>query len=252
MIRFFISFCCFLSVVLAFSYAHAQKREKFSSAEDIAIAFYKSGRVVPNFKRWIEKRPPYKLTSPTRRPKVMEEEMLRLQTAYQQFNPSQDYLMIRTFVQLEPKENIDEEGVTSYELKMTFDKASEALYFPYEFLSERIVVMPAKLDKLMVSEINKYQYDMISEETRNSAVNMMVARLRVRKADLSRPYNIDGIEQWALTTDVVSLEVWSKQNRLLWEHSAPWYVSPHTKAINNLYDIRPSQSPSIGAIKPIQ
>ena len=227
----------------------AQKRLKFSTTEDIAIAFYKTGGIVPNFERWIKEREPYNLTPWTRREGVMAEETARLQLAYTQFKPADDFLLIRTFVKLAPQKHVNDAGEKTYTLPVTFAKAPEALYFPYDFLDERIVVMPHKMDLLMNSPIDQTQYEFINKASKNSAQNTMIVRLRSTEADTSRPYKIDGLDQWVLKAEIVSLEVWSKKGALLWEYTVPWYISPNTIRLNRLYEGRPTETPEIGAVK---
>lgn len=250
-----LAFCgVFLWVSMLAGFAaplNAQTRIKFSSTEDVAIAFYKTGKVVPNFESWIKAQPPYNATPWAKREAMMEQEKTRLQLAYKNFDPEEDFLVIRTFANLNPQENVNEEGEKTYSLSMTFREAPEALYFPYDFMEERIVVVPHKIDVIMNSDISVNQYEMITEAVRTSAKNTLIVRLKPMEADLSRPYKIDGMDQWALTAEVVSMEVWSEQERLLWEYTVPWYVSPNTQKLNSLFKERPAGSREIGAVKPL-
>lgn len=232
--------------------SYAQKRLTFSTTEEIAIAFYKTGGVVPNFERWIKQRDPYINTPWARMEGVYNQELSRLQLAYRNFKPKDDYLLIRTFVRLITEKETDDEGKDIYKLKVVFIKAPDALYFPYDFLDERIMVMPDKLDIHMENIITKQQYDYISEAIPHSAKNTMIVRLLSKKADTKRPYMIDGMQQWLFTADIASLEIWSRQKRLLWEYTADWYISPHTTKLNDLYSKGPATNPDAGAIKPLK
>lgn len=229
--------------------ANAQKRLKFSSTEDIALAFYKTGGIIPNFEHWIKERKPYNLTPWGRREKMLATEMSRLQLAYKNFTPKDDFLLIRTFVHITPEEHVNDNGEKTYSLSIVFSKAPDALYFPYNFLDQRIVLMPYKLETIMNSEINETQYNFIQETTQASHKNTMVVRLRAKEADFSKPYEIDGLEQWVFKTKIASLEIWNKQNRLLWEYTAPWYISPNLSKLNKLFDGRPSSSSERGGVK---
>ena len=230
------------------SLAFAQNILKFATSEDIAIAFYKAGNTVPNFERWIKETEPYNLTPWAGRAEMMQQEKSRLQLAYRNFDKDKDFLNIRTFVLLDPKEQTDAKGQKTYGMKMVFSEAPEALYFPYEWLGERIVVMPHKIDKLMTTSLTESQYDLITRALPSSAKNTMIVQLRATEGDVSKPYKIDGLSQWVLKAEVVALEVWSKQGSLLWEYTAPWYVSPRTKKLNNLYNDRPAAGKK-GAVK---
>ena len=240
-----------LLLICFYQPATAQNRVTFSSTEDIAIAFYKTGGSIPNFERWTKERKPYNLTPWARREAMLKNEMTRLKLAYRNFDPKGDFLTIRTFVDMDPQEQVGEDEEVTYKLPITFSEAPDALYFPYEFLGERIVLMPYSMEKVMNGEITEAQYEFITDALRHSAKNTMIVRLRANEADLSRPYKIDGLYQWVFKTDIVSLEIWSKQGRLLWEYTAPWYTSPNTVKLNNIYNDRPTESPERGAVKPL-
>lgn len=245
-------FALLLGIILTPAPSHAQqKRLKFSTTEDIALAFYKTGGKVPNFERWIKEREPYNLTPWARREAMMKQEMSRLQLAYRNFNPTKDFLIIRTFVDLNPQEHISKAGEKTYTLPINFSKAPDALYFPYDFLGERIVVMPNKIDLAMNSTISENQYKHIKESLRYSSKNTMIVRLRATEGDLSKPYMIDGIPQWVLKADIVSLEVWSSQGTLMWEQTANWYIAPETRRLNKLFNSRPPGTNEKGAVKPL-
>lgn len=231
--------------------AYAQQRLKFSSTEDIAIALYKTGKKMPNFESWIKAREPYNLTPWAGREMLLKQEKSRLQLAYRNFNPDEDFLNIRTFVTLFPEEKADAQGKKTYSLPIRFSEAPEALYFPYDFLDQRIVVMPHKIDQLMQADITEAQFNTIKDAIRVSSKNTMIVQLRATEGDLSKPYMIDGLPQWVLKTEIVSLEVWSQQGRLLWEYTAPWYLSPNTKHLNSLFEKRPVGSTEKGSVKPL-
>ena len=251
--RFSLLLAVLISALIAMpTLSQAQKRLKFSTTEDVAIAFYKTGGVVPNFERWIKQRDPYINTPWARMDGVYKQELSRLQLAYRNFKPKNDYLLIRTFVRLITEKETNDEGKEIYKLKTVFIKAPDALYFPYDFLDERIMVMPEKLDLHLENIITKQQYDYISEAIPHSAKNTMIIRLLSKKADIKRPYMIDGMQQWLFLADIASLEIWSRQSRLLWEFTAPWYVSPHTTRLNDLYSKGPATNPDAGAIKPLK
>ncbi len=251
MIRFFISFWAigFVFFSACLCTVNAQEQSKLSNDENVAIFFYKAGGLVPNFDRWIRERPPYKTISPARRNQVFLKEKKRLQKKYQTLNLSKDYISIKTFVRLLPEMLTNKDGKKSYFVKVIFDQGLDVFYFPYIFLEERIAVVPDQLQKHMSAEIESYQYDFISSYATGSSTFPMNIQLRVLQADLSQPYKMDGVEQWVLLTDVVSLDVWNQSNRLLWQYTAPWYISSETKDLYSLRDRGGVRSDPIKSIK---
>ncbi len=218
--------------------AKAQKQLEFSTTEDIALIFYKTGGIIPNFERWIKERAPYNLTSPARREEMMKKEKNRLQTTYRDFNPEKNLFLIRSTVRLSTEEHQDKEGNKTYSLQSTFTKAPDALYFPYNFLGTNIIVMPHKMDVLMKSAISKRQYDLINKTTNKNANNTMILRLRAYEADTTKPYEIDNIQQWVLITEIATLEIWNKDGIFLWQYSAPWYAAPEMESLNKLHSLK--------------
>ena len=101
----------------------------------------------------------------------------------------------------------------------------------------------------MNTTISKEEYNYINEAVPHSAKNTMIVRLLASESDFSRPYKIDGLEQWVMKAEIASLEIWSKHQRLMWEHTAQWYVSPHTMKLNNLFSKGPAFYPDKGERK---
>lgn len=220
------------------SYAQ-YKREQTATTEDVAIAFYKTGNIVPNFDRWIRKSELYNNTPWAMREKLHKGEMDRLQLAYHKFNPEKDYLLVRTSSLLKIAEEDKELGNKKYTLNAEFKLAPDALYIPYDFLDERIIIMPYELENIMKSEITQNQYDYIKKNAKKFTKLTTIIRMKPVESDFSRPHKIDGLEQWVFKTKITSIEYWNKDNKLVWEYTAPWYTSPHIIDIQNLYNTRP-------------
>src|SRR5690606_1571101 len=131
--------------------AQAQRKqvEPFD-AEQIVIAFYKTGGAIPNFKKWITGRDPYRTTPLALRPEVMEREMARLKNAYHSFDPADDLIIIRTNAVAKAAQYQDPEDPSAKTtvLEMRFP-AGDADYFPYDFMEDRFAVIPRDLAKHM-------------------------------------------------------------------------------------------------------
>ena len=212
-----------------------------TSTEDVAIAFYKTGGVIPNFEEWIKENAPYINTPASRREEIFDAEMLRLQQAYLEFNPKDDFIIVRTTSKIALEEIKDplQKDPSTYQAKAVFTEAPDALYFPYDFRGERIVVMPYNLTKLMQDNITKSQYDYIKSKPRAKRSLSTVIRMVPAESDFTQPYKIDGIDQWVFKTRIASIEYWDSDNNLIWEHTSNWYTSKDIQAVKELYDIRP-------------
>lgn len=224
---------------------------QFATAEDIAIAFYKTGDLVPNFENWITSQKPYSETAFARRPKIMKEELLRLNTAYENFNPALSQIKIKTSAFVTPHVSDNKDGTKNYSVTIDLDEHKNAVfYLPYVFMGQNIMVIPYKLEVLDSIEISDYTYNHIKSLIKQGEKYPFILRLRPAKSDLTAPHLIDGVDQWAFYTDITTLESWTADGRLIWEYSAPWYVSPKQQEIKDLYDIKPvNDNLGEGAIK---
>ena len=232
--------------------ASAQKRVSASSTEEVALAFYRTGEIRPNFESWIKKREPYSKTAVARRPKVYTQELERLKIAYNSFNPAKDILIVRTLSNVRLSETQDKEANTIYHAKAQFIAVPDAAYFPYDFLGERIVLFPYDLNDMLNREISKQQYQHIDQKTNARDELKTIIRMRPYEADFTQPHKIDGLDQWVFKTKIASIEFWNFENELIWEYTAPWYISDQTKNLRQLFQDRPeSMSGKKGTPKPV-
>ena len=223
-------------IMTAHNSAAAQSRLKIASTEDIAIAFYKTGNIIPNFEQWIKQRDPYINTPFTMREELYEKELARLKLKYISFNPAENLLPINTTVSLDARKKKQADGTEKYYLIAKFKKAPDALYFPYDFLEERIALMPYSLDKFMTLEIPKGDYLHIMRDKLTSGNKMAIFHMRAHEADFTQPYKIDGIEQWVFKTKIAAVEFWNTdKNRFIFEYSKPEYSSQNTIDLQELF-----------------
>ena len=239
------SFTTIILILFSFS-AQAQQDQKASTAEDVAIAFYKLGGITPKFTNWITEIDPYIHTPVARRPMVMEQERERLNKAYQNFRASEDFLIVLTKANLIPtahQERIkDKEGkqeiIKHYNLEIDFGQNVDLFYIPYEFAGQNFMVVPDKIQSLTHHTLHEFDYNRIRTNTTQKKAVPLILRLKPYDADIEKPYNVDGLDQWALKAEIVSMETWDRKGSLIWEYSAPWYVSPNSKKIKKLYQER--------------
>ncbi len=237
---------------LSYLEAFAQKRVSASSAEEVALAFYRTGKIRPNFESWIKKREPYSKTAVARRPKVYTQELERLKISYNSFNPEEDILVVRTLSNVKLSEKKDEKENITYHAKAQFIAAPDVTYFPYDFLGERIALFPYDLDDMLNREISKQQHQYIDKKIKPRDQLKTIIRMRPYEADFTQPHKIDGLDQWAFKTKIASIEFWNSENTLIWEYTAPWYISDQTKNLRQLFQDRPEgMSGKKGTPKPV-
>ncbi len=234
--------------------AQLRDRQKYVTEEDIAIAFFKAGNITPNIKSWIELNEPYKSTPWARRGLVMETETKRLQSKLREYDISKKDLRLRTFakINLETKQMENERGVIieKHYLNIDFLNNPDAFYFPYSYSNENYALMPFGLQEMMREEISKEEYEFYNDITNPNSKYSFILNLRAREAMTEHPIELDHNQLWVLKTNIASAELWSDKNNLIWEYTAPWYTSPQLKELQDIYDLKPRLSESIGNVKP--
>lgn len=201
--------------------AQAQnERVRLSTVEDIAIAFYRTGGITPDFKRWIWDRAPFKLAPAALRPRIFKEEMLRIRTAHQTFNKKRDYLTVKLPVDLKPRKEDDK-----YYMGMTLKGLDQAHYMSYQFMKEQIAVFPYGLDLIMDSMITSSLYEQLGMLNQKKNVPFVIIAMEAKEADTSRPYQIDNLQQWIFRTKIQTMTLYTAAGDLLWEYTAPVKLS---------------------------
>jgi|GEM_PF-1309809 len=249
-----ISFLCLLSFALSIPSAHAQYKTDLSTSEDVAITFYKTGKIRPDFENWVSQNPPYTQTPWAKRGAVMDKEKQRLMRKYRELNLSKDTIRLRTFanVELEAKKEFDETGeeIIKYYRYIKFINGPDAYYFPYAYAAQNYAVMPFGLQNILTKEIDEATFLKYSEEIKPHHEFTFLIDMTARESMTQAPIELDTLEQWILKTNIASAELWDKNNALTWEYTAPWYVSPELEKIQNIYDLKPTHSKKVGDVKP--
>jgi len=223
---------------LVSSAAHAQVQIKTSNAEDIAIAFYKKGDVIPNFETWIVGKPPYNETPWAMREQVMAQEKLRLVEKYQNFDAEEGLIRIKTDVNVNfhPIADTKNPLLTHYVLDITYKNKGEETYYPFPFRDQFITVVPTNIKKFTSTLLSDEEYARISPSVRGISQPTVFMEVKPTITDHEAPHNIDGLDQWIMAGNIVSYLLLDDQNNVVWEKTASWYVAPITKELNTLYD----------------
>lgn len=226
-----------LSIILPLS-AHAQQRIQTSSSEDIALLFYKTGKAIPNFTRWVEQTPEYHHTPWAKREKKMGEEKNKLALRYQETKPEHDLIKIKVPVEISLDTITDSNKEIIHLLSLKFSGANNIDYFPYKFIDQNIAVIPTNLKQFKNNEISKQSFSSLNElinQHRNRIFSALI-ELQAQKADMTQPHDLDGIDQWIFKTRIAVFSILDANGNILWERMEPWYTSPITENLNNLYN----------------
>jgi len=226
-------------VIVSSHKACAQPFEKVAGPQDIVIAFYRTGGHIPNFHKWITEDRLYRTTPLARRKMVYDQEMEKLQNKYMAFNPTEDFLTIKTEAKAALSKEVyydeQEEEKTEFFLDLSFVKAPDATFFPYEFMEDKFAVIPKHLQNHMKLKIPEAQYERIMRFLGENGTADMTFKLKPLEANIKSPVKLAGGHYWTLMTDIASMALWTDSGFLLWEYTAPWYISPTTQLLQDLY-----------------
>lgn len=224
----------FILCVLAAIPARAQAPD-IATPEQIAIAFYKTAGLRPNFSSWAKDSEEYSLTPVARRPRTEARLAGQLQESFLRFSPQNDLLNVATSAVVTLSEEPDPDDITQARYFLRWDLDSQNIdFFPYEYRDTVFALMPAGLPAFQSAPITPAQYTYIKERMGNARRQRIVLHMRAASADSTGPVRIFGEDAWVLTTDMAGVTLWDGQGALLWERSAGWYVSPQTQQLNEL------------------
>lgn len=214
----------------------AYAAEKLSSNEDVAIAFFKTGGVTPDFTKWALKSDKHATVPKPREAEYLAKEIRRTRELWENYDPEKDTITLKTMVDVKLATEIDEKGLPHHSMTLSFEKGA-ADYFPFKFQDYIIAVVPQKLNQLLAQSLPPEQFSLFQTEFDNkwSGRGLLYFELKPVKADMSRPYEMDGHEQWMLVADVASLSLKNPRGSALWNYSAPWHITPTTRGVRDMY-----------------
>ncbi|MBN8520507.1 MAG: hypothetical protein J0L77_01230 [Alphaproteobacteria bacterium] len=209
-----------------------------SSAEDVALLFYRMANARPSFDLWIKETEPYSVTALARRDEVYASQMARLVQAWQKLDPATSVITLVTpaIGKVEITSSADSKTPPVSVLNIRFAHGL-ADYFPYDFREERFVVIPTKLKERMNPVLTPDLAKNLQAALGTGKNLRLVMTLKPLRSDISGVQDIDGIPSWLMSADIASLSLWTPAGSLVWE-----YVSPIPPAL-----ITPTQKPSAAA-----
>ncbi|NQZ14118.1 MAG: hypothetical protein HRT94_04740 [Alphaproteobacteria bacterium] len=216
--------------------AWAQSTFRASSADDVAMIFYKTGNSVPNFTKWVERTEEFNHTPWALREKKLQSEKLKLLKEYQEIDLTKDLIHVKIPIEISLEKQMHEEK-EFHILALKFKGAENIDYFPYSFSGQHIAVIPTNLKDFRKTIISEEKYNSLSallEKTDKASFNSLL-ELQAYEADLTQPHDLDGIYQWILKTKIAIFTIADSRNNIVWEKMESWYISPTTHTLNDLY-----------------
>lgn len=236
-------FTLFLGTFTLLCPYHAQADQKeISSREDVAIAFFKTGDVLPNFESWAKNMEAYKTVPLGETSTFIKKEKERLTKRWLNYNPQEDFIVFKVPVRITLSAVEGQKDHAKYWMRIAFaDKDMSEEYFTVGFQGYYIAVIPQKSDETLIQNLRPEQFMALSERFGDSLVGTadLYIELRPAQAYTNAPHKIDNSDQWVLLSDVISMTLTDRESKPFWNYSASWYVSPKTLELNNLYKAGP-------------
>lgn len=214
----------------------AQAPEKSSTNEDVAIAFFKTGGVTPDFTKWAMKSDKHATVQKAREKEYLEKELRRYNELWNAYDPARDMIAVKATAAVSLGTAVSAAGEVSHSMTILFDKGA-ADYFPFQYQDYMIAVIPQKLNQFLAQSLPPEQFNLLqaSFDGKASGRAVLYFLLKPVKADMSRPYEMDGHEQWMFVTDIAGLSLKNARGQPLWNYTAPWYVTPTTKDVRDMF-----------------
>lgn len=232
-------FTLFLAAFLVLSPRHVHADQKvISSREDVAIAFFKTGNVLPNFENWAKNAKAYKTIPLDGAKNYVNKEKERLTKRWLNYEPQEDFIVFKVPVRLTLSAVEGQKDHAKYWMRIAFaDKEMSEEYFTVDFQGYYIAVIPQKSDETLIQNLRPEQFTALTERFGDSLTGTadLYIELRPAQAYTNAPHKIDNRDQWVLLSDVISMSLTDRDSRPFWNYSASWYVSPKTLELNNLY-----------------
>ncbi len=212
--------------------AQALKKTEISEAEKAAFAFLKLNNTKPNYSSWIKGSKPYKNASNEEKGEVERLETHRLKWGFQEFNFEDNFLKIKTNVQLQVTEK-NEKGTAMLIFHFPHKDKDYIPYFPYDYGGLWIALLVQDLPQFARLKLTEEQYTHIKKympQANQVYDGKITMRVRPVSADNKTPFKLDGVDQWLMMGDVAFLKCSIKDDQTeqendLWEYYAPWYLT---------------------------
>ena len=242
-ILFALAFIILTSSVSAFAF----RDDDYTTTEKVAFAYYKlAGMQYPNFEKFIKSGENYRNTLASQKNNFLKDEKIRLEQGFINYYPEYGMIDIQSDIvakgynakELEQAE-IDEKFFIS--LSMTDD--SEDMYFPYYIGDRWIAFIPHNAGSLQQLPLTKEQYEFWDKALKFKGKPKRPVTIRIKiqpvSVDNSAPLTLNDNEMWLMMGEIASMDIWKDYGKptqmLLYEYTAPWYVSKDQQELMLLY-----------------
>lgn len=235
-------------VLLAIAGPASAKRPspRSSTAEDVAFAFYKLSGTAPDFQRWVDKTPVPKEITVAAQPRYRKALLRRLQALYKDYD-SEKLLIVEAHATLVVRSapvvkgsffTAEEWFTPGFDLDLGAE--SKAPYFPYSVADQWVTVVAKDIEKHLTLDMSQQDVDKLKPAfgfigaMRERPVTLTFT-LKPLSADATTPLRLNGVYQWLVMAEVLTVALWNKEGELVWQTHKENYVPESQKQIEDLF-----------------
>ncbi len=214
-----------------------------TSNYQVGMTFYKVIKRQPNFEDWIKADTRYIQASPEMRDKILRDEVQKMETEFNAFDPKKNPIVIRTAVQVNIKPG-KEAGKKTLEVQFM---GAGPIYFPYLVADQNISIIPNGIDLYRSIPLSEQEANKMQSRIDYSGMVTMVIEIVPTAAEGRRPTTLDGVPQWLMIGEIGFLGFFNNYLQEVWSSQAPGYIR---KDQHDIFGLHGTQTNGINSLKP--
>ena len=224
--KIFLNILIFLGVFFAFTPAKAQLLEPNTTAEDVAMLFFKLAGAQPDFAEWALYTKAYQSALEDGKEAVQREEAIRLQLEFANINTEFATITIRTGI----KGSV--EGDREPVLNLRFPEGP--VFFPYTHAEIDYGVIAEDIDFLQNIPLGVLEANYVRGRIREDNNLVLVLKIKPYAVDYSEPLEIEDMVFWPLLGRLARVDIYNEKLETAWSWAANWYRTEQGTDIKKL------------------
>jgi hypothetical protein len=225
--------------------AHALLDEgMYTESEKVGFAFCKIANITPDFSRWGRE---LELET-VRPPNADPEDDTRLDRGFHSYLPDEDLIHIQLPVVLTTvdadRKNAKLARAGIVKIATISVEKQPSFYFPFQIADISIAMIPQEVESFTQVPLTAEQFVNLMNRVGlpknwNGDINSKLSvefQMRPTSVDIKKPVRLQGEDMWMMLAEVVTMSLWTPDHKkIVWEYTAPWYVTETSKELLDLY-----------------
>lgn len=219
-------------------------KDMYTESEKVGFAFYQLANLTPDFSRWSEdfgiaEELPAQ-ADPT--------DDTRLDRGFHNYHPDEDLISIKIPVTLTTADvdskntKLTRAGIVKV-ATLRMEKLPD-FYFPFQISDLSVAIIPQEVESFTQVWLTPAQFINLMNKTGmpknwRGDVNVKLDvefLMRPLSVDVKKPVVMQGQDMWMMLSEVATMVLWAPgKKKIIWEYTAPWYVTDESKALLDLY-----------------